>query len=96
LYANGRGAQADDAEAAIWYRKAAEHGHDAAQYVLGSSYALGRGVPQDNIQALMWLNLSAAQGNSDALRNRDFVAFRMTPQQLAEARRLTDEWKQKR
>ena len=44
-------------------------------------------VPQDYVQALMWLNLAAEQ-DKDAVKNRDDLAKRATPEQIAEAQRL--------
>ena len=50
---NGRDAVIrDDAEAAIWYRRAAEQGNTYAQTFLGHMYANGRGVPQDDAEAV--------------------------------------------
>ena len=43
----------------------------------------------------MWFNLSAAQGDADATKNRDIVAAKMTPAQIAEAQKLAREWKPK-
>jgi hypothetical protein len=51
------------------------------------------GVLQDYVRAHMWFNLSAAQGYQDAVKNRDMVALRMTPSQIAEAQKLAREWK---
>ncbi len=76
-----------------WYRKAAEQGNADAQTTLGVMYANGEGVPEDFIQAHMWFNLAAAQGNELGRENRDIVAERMTPAQVAEAQRLAREWK---
>ena len=85
----------DFAAARSWYRKAAEQGLAKAQLNLGVMYANGRGVPQDYVQAHMWWNLSAAQGDADATKNRDIVAAKMTPAQIAEAQKLAREWKPK-
>jgi hypothetical protein len=43
----------------------------------------------------MWLSLSAAQGIKPAAEERDKLAPRMTPAQLAEARKLVRGWKPK-
>ncbi len=92
MYDRGRGVPRDYAEAARWHRLAAEQGHAGAQTVLGVMYEYGEGVPQDDVQARMWLNLAAAQGDELARINRDRLAERMTPAQLAEAQRLAREW----
>jgi TPR repeat protein len=76
-------------------RAAAEQGNARAQTNLGDMYANGRGVPQDYILAHMWFNLAAAQGDGDATKGRDMVEKKMTRAQIAEAQRLTREWKPK-
>jgi len=103
MYALGEGVQRDYAEAARWYRRAAEQGNAQAQYWLGRAYALGEGVTQNFVDAHMWLNLAAtyALRASDAAeldrasRARDGIAQKMTPAQLAEAQRLAREFKPK-
>jgi TPR repeat protein len=94
-YANGLGVTQDHAAAASWYRKAADQGHAGAQERLGFQYANGLGVPQDDVTAHMWFNLAAARGNRDAIKGRDMVAARMTPEQIAAAEKLAREWKPK-
>jgi TPR repeat protein len=56
----------DYAEAAAWYRKAAEQGLGVAQLNLASLYASGKGVPQDYEQAARWYREAAEQGVSSA------------------------------
>ncbi len=60
-------------------------------------YGKGRGVPQDYVQAHMWLNLAASRlppgtGRERTVKNRDILAAKMTPAQIAEAQRLAREW----
>ena len=95
MYNNGQGVTQDYTEALRWYRKAADQGHARAQYNLGTMYDLGRGVTQDYVQAHMWYNLAAAQGQKDAGKWRDSLAEKMTPTQIAEARKLAREWNPK-
>ena len=59
-------------------------------------YDNGRGVLQDYVRAHMWYNLAAAQGNKPATKNRDLLAKRMTPAQIAEAQKLAREWRPKK
>ena len=59
-------------------------------------YANGDGVPTDNIQAFVWWNLAAAQGFSGAKEHRTAIEKMMTRAQIAEARKLSREWKPKR
>jgi uncharacterized protein len=95
MYDNSKGVPKDDAQAAIWYRKAAEQGDANAQVALGEMYASGEGVPQDYGQAHMWFNLAAADNllHEFAGAKRDEVAAKMTPDQIAEAQRMAREWK---
>ena len=99
MYDFGRGVPADYAEAARWYQMAAERGHIYAQFNLGVMCSEGTGVPADYVLAHMWFNIVAAQtipGDSRhyfATEKRDYMADRMTPEQIAEAQRLAREWK---
>ena len=99
MYDNGQGVPQDYAAAVSWYRKAADQGYADAQYNLGVMYDNGQGVPQDYVQAHMWFNLAAAtsrkRGRDKAVKNRDRVAAKMTPAQIAEAQKLAREWKPK-
>ncbi len=100
MYDLGEGVPQDYAEAAKWYRKAAEQGDAKAQFALGAMYSYGRGVPQDYVQAHKWYNLAASRyaPESDrdrAVKNRDILAAKMTPAQIAEAQQLAREWKEK-
>ena len=95
MYRFGHGVPKDHAEAAEWYRLAAEQGHASPQFSLGVMYAKGTGVPQDYVLAHMWFYLAEAAGHEYAVRDRDHAAGLMTPDQIAEARRLAREWKPK-
>lgn len=92
-YAKGVGVPKDAAKAVEWYRKAADKGNSYAQQNLSINYWFGSGCPQDMVRAYMWANLAAAQGHTDAIQNRDKFENWMTPDQIAEAQRLTREWK---
>jgi len=59
----------DSAQAAFWYRKAAEQGHMDAQHFLGFMYANGEGVRPDGQQAVFWYRKAAEQGDADAKYN---------------------------
>jgi len=96
MYDNGRGVPQDDAEAVHWYRRAAEQGNTRAMSNLGVMYDDGEGVPQDDVQAHLWFNLAASRLTGEqreiAVRGRDNVADRMTPEDRSEAQRLAREW----
>jgi uncharacterized protein len=83
----------DFAEAAKWYRLAADQGYALAQSNLGLMYAKGQGVPQDLVLAYMWFSLSATQGDQIAIKNQDIAAGRMTAAQITEAQKHAREWK---
>jgi len=101
MFAEGQGVPQDYAEAAKWYRLAANRGDAQAQYNLGLAYVEGEGVTPDNVAAHMWFNLAAARfpatdtrNRNAAVKNRDVVAGKMTPEQVAEAQKLAREWAQ--
>ena len=83
----------DYATDASWFRTAAEEGNVIAQNEVGIMYAKGEGLPQDYVQAHMWFSLSAAQDGDT--NNRDIIAAKMTPAQIAEAQKLAGERKPK-
>lgn len=66
IYAEGDGVEQDFAEAAKWYRKAAEQEYHFAQYLIGSMYKEGKGVPRDYEEAVKWFRKAADQGSVDA------------------------------
>ena len=92
IYAKGRGVTQDDREAVIWYRKAADQGDADAQYNLGIRYADGKGISQDYIEAHMWFSLATVGGEERAIKNRSIIEAKMTPEQIAEARRRASAW----
>lgn len=93
MYAEGEGVPENDAGAVKWFRLAPEQGLAQAQFNLGAIYANGAGVPANDVQAYMWFILSAAQGNEVAIENNDNIRNWMTPEQIAEAQKLSAEWK---
>ena len=101
MYYQGTGVPQDYAEAAKWFRLGADTGEAGAQGLLGAMYSEGKGVPQDYVLAYVWYNLAAAHGSANidvktrdlATNFRDIAASRLTREQLAEAQRLSREWK---
>jgi TPR repeat protein len=94
-YQEGSGVMFQDINEAVkWYRRAAIQGDESGQCQLGLMYESGRGVPKNYVEAYKWYSLSAAQGNTIAQISRDnVVAPQMTPEQIAEAQRLSGEFK---
>ena len=62
MYAEGKGVATNDAEAALWFERAAVQGDASAQYDLGASYAEGVGVRKDAVTAAQWFQRAADQG----------------------------------
>jgi TPR repeat protein len=95
LYAKGRGVPQDHTQARGWYEKAASQGHPIGQNNLAELYFAGLGGPQDYVRAYMWVSLAAAhmQGEEkkQAEENLEDVAKRMTPAQVTEAKRLSQQ-----
>lgn len=58
-------------------------------------YDNGQGVPHGRVQAYKWYSLVATNCDKPALMLRDVLAKRMTPAQIAEAKKLAGEWKPK-
>jgi TPR repeat protein len=102
MYANGKGVARDDREAVKWYGRAAEQGDADAQVNLGVMYSASRGTSQNYVQAHKWFSLAAAgypaserQKRQQAVKNSELLAAKMSPEQIAEARRLAREWQPK-
>jgi TPR repeat protein len=92
MYLKGQGVPKNHKTAVKWYRLAAEQGNAIAQSNLGFMYANGTGVPKDYVRAHMWYHIAASSGKSKkASKNRDIVAGKMTPAQIAEAQKLARE-----
>ncbi|MGH8854093.1 MAG: TonB family protein [Telluria sp.] len=62
-YEHGTHVKVDLAQAAAWYRLAAQGGDAYAQNNLGVLYSRGAGVPSDPKQAVHWYAKAAAQGH---------------------------------
>jgi len=58
MYEKGKGVAKDPAEAAKWYRRAADRGGPWAQENLGRMYELGEGVAKDSVEAARWCRMA--------------------------------------
>lgn len=89
LYFDGLGVPQDYAQAAFWYRKAAEQGDLGAQYKLGVLYCYGVAVTQDYAQAAAWFRKATEQADAVAQDGHGAAAFMLialgVPQDYAEA-----------
>jgi uncharacterized protein len=95
LYAEGQGVAVDYAEMVKLHLRSGEQGYLDAQDVLGYMYAYGVGVPVDYIKAYLWWDLAAARGVRNDADKRDQIAKKLTPEQIAGAKKLAREWKPK-
>src|SRR5262249_31537617 len=68
-YYRRRGGAPRDAEAATWFKRAADKGDAVARFQLGVMYGEGRGVPQDFAEAARWYERAAEQGDAQAQYN---------------------------
>jgi len=95
LYLRGQGVAQDTTEAIRWLRKAANLGDGEARLVLGDVYM--KGPPRDYVKSYMWLVLALAKARGPqrhlALRLRKYVAQRMTPEQIARAKKMARDWR---
>ena len=80
-------------EALAQWQAAAGSGDRRAMLALGRLYLQGLGVLQDYVEAHKWLNLAASRGEAAAVAERDALAERMTPAQVAEAQSLAQAWR---
>jgi uncharacterized protein len=93
LYLDGHGVPQSSEEASNWFRRAAEQDYVQAQHNLGAMYGSGQGVKRDYVQAYKWLNICAAKGNNGCVTQRDLIAKKLKPGQVAEAQRLATAFK---
>jgi TPR repeat protein len=68
-FLNGQGVHQDNAQAMIWFRKAADAGNSDAMYNVGVGYEKGEGVAQDYGEAMRWFQKAADGGNAQAMYN---------------------------
>jgi len=96
LYYDGKGVPQDFGQAAVWFERSAEKDYPKAQRNLGEMYASGQGIKRDYVQAYKWLNICAARGDETCASHRDEVARKLKASKLAEAQRLSSEWRPKK
>jgi TPR repeat protein len=86
-YYRGDGVPRDYAEAAKWYRQAADQGHANSQYMLGSMHDRGDGMSPDYIRAVAWYRKAAENGHISAQfeLGRKYAKGKGVPQNYAEA-----------
>ena len=90
-YYLGLGVTQDYAEAAKWYKKAAEQGDSVSQIILGAMYEKGKGISKDFVEAYKWFSISGETGNGRMYIEK-IGKRKMTTAQIAEAQKLTRQW----
>ena len=94
MYAMGLGVERDDRRAFEWYMRASLKGHPGAQSGIAWYYEIGRGMPApDLVRAYTWYVLSAIGGDPDAAISQEEVVKKMTKQEIEEAHKLIDDYK---
>lgn len=92
LFYAGKGVPADDAQALVWFGKAAEAGQPTAQFFMGLHYYYGRGVPRDLARAYAWCDISLTNGYSEALFCRDNIALSLSAADLKRSTEFSSEF----
>jgi TPR repeat protein len=94
MYHTGTGVKRDYEQAFYWYKQAAVKGNKAAQANLGVMYAKGTGTKRDYVESYAWYSVAAEDLPMDkvgsALWGIDYIATQMTPQEVDQAKKLTD------
>lgn len=91
MYAEGRGVEVNQEEAAKWFRKSAEKGVQDAQFRLGGCYERGEGVPKDMEYAYSWYSVSAHIGNPKAADAMKVAAGKLSAEEAESATELSQE-----
>ena len=84
-------AGADDNASLEKMRQTAEQGNVEAQLEIGILYEFGFNMPKNNVTALAWYLRAAEQGNALAVKRRDLLKSRMTPDEIDAAQKLSSE-----
>lgn len=92
MHQNGWGVPQSDETANEWYLLAANQGVTAAQISLGRYYAMDFLDSFDPVEAYMWFSLAEDLGDIDAASKREFIASRMTAEQVAEGDARAAAW----
>jgi TPR repeat protein len=93
MYVNGDGVPKNGSKAVEWFQKAAVQGYAAAQNKLARHYGAGEGIPRDIVLAYAWFNLAAIKADADSLTGRQWAESSLSVNELAEAQRLSSNWK---
>jgi TPR repeat protein len=94
IYLDGNETLQDFTRAKTWLTRAAMKGDAVSERHVGQIYAAGLGVPRDQIEAYAWYENAAVNGDRFAMRLRDELVGRMTPDEIAKAQtRAKELWR---
>jgi len=91
-YARGQGSAESYTEAVKWLTRSADQGNVTAAAALGAFYWDGRGVTQDNVDAYVWSAIAEAEGDEASSYRVTILQSRLSPVELAEAKRRATTW----
>ncbi len=86
MYMDGIGVPQDFQQAATWFLKAAGQGNAEAQYNVAVLCQEGKGLAKNPVEAAKWFRIAKAFSSVESIEKT------MTPEQIAESRKLADEW----
>ncbi|WP_419905323.1 tetratricopeptide repeat protein [Kiloniella sp.] len=92
MHDEGRGTPVNHHKALVWLNEAAELRYPEAMLTLGVKYHKGQGVEQDFISAYKWFLLADLNGHPAAVKHRKAVVVKLTPELIAVAENLVDQW----
>ena len=91
-YANGQTGGENYNESVKWLTRSAEHGNVIAAAVLGAFDWAGRGGTHGYVDAYMWSAIAQAEGDEASSYRVSILESRMSPVELAEAKRRATDW----
>lgn len=92
MYREGHGVPQDFAKSFVWSVKAVEAGDVGAQLQVADALAFGHGTKPDPVESYKWYEIAMHYWGSLAANARDVVAEKMTPDQIATAKKLAQTW----
>lgn len=91
MHYRGEGVEQSYAEAAKWFRKAAEQRVKQAQYRLGELYLNGKGLPKDYEYAYAWYRVGAEHKHGRSISALEKAKSNLSAEELEEAEKLARE-----
>ena len=92
MHQNGWGVPLNEEEAVRLYTLAAEQGVAEAMTALGRHFSMDYSDAYDPVQAYKWFSLATLLHDIDANAKREFIASKMTIDQVADGNALVEVW----